>query len=138
MATIVVAEDDKFIAHAYRNALELDGHDVHMAVDGDEALKFIAKYEPDLVMLDLVMPGRNGFDTLKTLRQKDKETPVIILSNLGQDSDIKQCEKYGISAYLVKSNTSMKEVLKTMKKYLKKAKTTTKHSKVKASQSKKK
>ncbi|KKR15375.1 MAG: hypothetical protein UT42_C0003G0002 [Candidatus Falkowbacteria bacterium GW2011_GWA2_39_24] len=122
MANIIVAEDDKFISHAYRNALELAGHQVHMAGDGDEALQLIAKYKPDLVLLDLVMPGRNGFDTLKEIRVTDQKLPIIILSNLGQDSDIKQCKKYGISAYLIKSDTSMKEVLHNIRKYLPKKK----------------
>ena len=122
MATIIVAEDDKFIAHAYRNALELAGYKVHMASDGDEALRLIAKYKPDLVLLDLVMPGRDGFDTLREIRVTNKKLPIIILSNLGQDSDIKQCQHYGISAYMIKSDVSMKEVLHNIRKYLPKKK----------------
>jgi len=119
--TILVAEDDKFIAHAYRNALKLDGYEVEWASDGQEALAIFKKRRPDLILMDLVMPVLDGFTTLKHLRHQagGRNVPVIILSNLGQDSDIKQCRKYGIADYLVKSNVSMSEVLQAIKKVLK-------------------
>ena len=119
--TIVVAEDDKFIAHAYKNGLAEEGFDVHLAGDGQQALKLVKKYQPQLILLDLVMPVMNGFDALKALKE-DKQTkaiPVIILSNLGQESDIETCRQLGIVDYLVKSNISMKEVIKRIKKHLK-------------------
>lgn len=119
--TIIVAEDDKFIAHAYKNGLAEEGFDTHLAADGQQALKLIKKYKPQLILLDLVMPVMNGFDTLKALKQdkKTKGIPVIILSNLGQESDIETCRQLGIADYLVKSNVSMKEVIKKIKKHLK-------------------
>lgn len=115
---ILVAEDDKFIAHAYKNALKLEGFDVELAGNGEIALEKVKKFKPDLMLLDLVMPVKNGFDTLRTLRKDNTDLPVIILSNLGQDTDIKQCEKFGISDYLIKSNISMKEVISKINDYL--------------------
>ena len=118
---ILVAEDDKFIAHAYKSALADAKYETMVAGDGRETLKLAQKFKPDLILLDLVMPIKNGFETLKDLRkdQATKDIPVIVLSNLGQESDIEQCEKYGIADYLVKSNVSMKDVIKCIKKALK-------------------
>lgn len=115
---ILVAEDDKFIAHAYKNALKMEGFNVELASDGEEALAKAKTFKPDLMLLDLVMPVKNGFDTLRDLRKHNTKLPVIILSNLGQESDIKQCEKFGISDYLIKSNISMKEVISKILEHL--------------------
>ena len=91
-----------------------------MAVDGNEAIAFAKEKVPDIILLDLIMPEKNGFETLEELKKmpETKDIPVIVLSNLGQDTDIKQSKDLGAVDYLIKSNYSMPEVIEKIKMYL--------------------
>ena len=117
---ILLAEDDKFISRAYKDGLERAGFNLILASDGEEAVKLIKTEKPDLVLLDVIMPLKNGFEVLEEVK-KDPETkdiPVIVLSNLGQDSDIAKGRSLGAVDYLVKANFTMAEVVEKIKKYL--------------------
>ncbi len=116
---ILLAEDDKFISRAYFDGLTREGYKVITAFDGNEALKSARENRPDLIMLDLIMPLMNGFELLEELKKDEelKSIPVIILSNLGQESDIKRGKELGAVDYMVKSNFSMKEVANQIRKY---------------------
>lgn len=118
---IVMAEDDKFISKAYFDGLGRAGCEVTLAFDGEEALKVIREYKPDIVLLDLIMPIKNGFEVLEEMKKDNeiKNIPVIILSNLGQDTDIERGRELGASDYLIKSNFSINEVLEKIKECLK-------------------
>ena len=115
-----MAEDDKFISRAYKDGLTRAGFEIIMAIDGNETIKLAKSEQPDIILLDLIMPEKNGFEALEELRTdpETKEIPVIILSNLGQDTDIKQGKELGAVDYLIKSNYSMPEVIKIIKKYI--------------------
>lgn len=118
---ILLAEDDEFLSKALKYRLEERGYFVIHAKDGDEALSKIKEEQPDIILLDIAMPGKNGFDVLKEIK-KSKETkkiPTIIISNLGQESDIEEGFKLGASDYLVKSDFSTKEIVEKVEKYLK-------------------
>ena len=117
---ILMAEDDKFISRAYKDGLTRAGFDITMAIDGNEAIALAKSELPDIILLDLIMPEKNGFETLEELKKmpETKNIPVIILSNLGQDTDIKQGKELGAVDYLIKSNYSMPEVVEKIKKYL--------------------
>ena len=117
---ILLAEDDKFISRAYTDGLSRAGFNVIPAMDGNEALAKARENKPDLVLLDLIMPGKNGFETLEELKadSKLKNIPVIVLSNLGQETDIEQAKKLGAADYMVKANYSLQEVIDKIKKYL--------------------
>jgi len=117
---ILLAEDDKFISRAYKDGLTRAGFEVETAYDGNEALKKIRANKPNLILLDLVMPDKDGFETLEELHldKKLKKIPVIVLSNLGQDSDVKKGKELGAVDYLIKSDHSMKEVIEKVKFYL--------------------
>lgn len=120
MKKVMVAEDDHFLAKIYRMKLGKVGFDVHIAGDGVEAIKMIKKVKPDLILLDLVLPEKDGFEVLEEI-SKDKtlkKIPVIILSNLGQESDISKGEGYGVVAYFVKSDISIHDVVKKIKEVL--------------------
>ncbi len=119
-AKILLAEDDKFISLAYKDGLERSGFHVIVANDGVEAIKKFKSEKPDLVLLDIIMPQKNGFEVLEEIKKskKQKNIPIIILSNLGQDTDIKKSRELGASDYLIKSNFSMSEVVNKVKKYL--------------------
>lgn len=114
---ILVAEDDVFYANIYKAKLTAEGFDVVIAQNGDEAIKFIANIKPDILLLDLIMPEMDGFQTLEALRanEKTKDLKVIVLSNLGQEEDIKRAKTYGVLDYIVKSDISIGDLVKVIK-----------------------
>lgn len=117
---ILLAEDDKFISRAYVDGLSRAGFQVSLASNGDEAVEKINSEKPDLVLLDVIMPDKNGFEVLESIKQVEelKKIPVIVLSNLGQDSDIQKGKELGAVDYLIKSNFSIKEVVEKIHKIL--------------------
>jgi DNA-binding response OmpR family regulator len=121
---ILLAEDDKFISRAYKDGLKRAGFEMVLAHDGKEAMAKIETEKPDLILLDLVMPGKNGFEVLTDLQMDEelKTIPVIILSNLGQDSDVQKGKELGAADYLVKADWSMKQVVEKVKEHLVKSK----------------
>lgn len=80
MARILVVDDEPRIVEVVRAYLEREGHDVDTAGDGDRALELAASGEPDLIVLDVMLPGRSGFDVLRTMRARGQATPVILLT----------------------------------------------------------
>lgn len=118
---IFMAEDDKFIARAYNDGLTRAGFSVTMASDGDEAIHKIRETKPDIILLDLIMPGKNGFEVLEEIKKDEdmKDIPVIILSNLGQETDVKKGKELGAVDYLIKSDFSIPEVVKKINEYIK-------------------
>jgi len=116
---ILLAEDDEYISKAYKVGLEEADFIVIPAFNGEEAIEKLKIEKPDLILLDLIMPIKNGFDVLRELKKNAewKNIPVLILSNLGQDSDIEEALKLGAKDYLVKANFSMKEVIEKIKEY---------------------
>lgn len=117
---ILLAEDDKFISRAYTDGLGRAGFEVIVAADGVEAAKKLQETKPDLILLDLIMPEKNGFEFMAEIKMDKnlKKVPVIILSNLGQDSDIQKGKELGAIDYLVKSNLSLEEVIEKVKFHL--------------------
>ncbi len=89
---LLIVDDEKKIANLYRDLLINEGYDVTVVYNGQEALEAIPKVDPDIIMLDLIMPDKNGFEVLKEIREKykDKWRPVIIVS---ADTDLKSIRK---------------------------------------------
>jgi len=114
---IVLIEDDKYIYRAYKDGLERVGFEISVAFNGEEGIEKVRFEKPALVLLDLIIPGKNGFEVLEEMKMDDvlKKIPVVILSNLGQDSDIKKAKALGAVDYLIKANFSMKEVIEKVK-----------------------
>ena len=117
---ILLAEDDQFLSRAYKDGLGRAGFDVTVVSDGEEAVSKIGESGFDLILLDLIMPKKNGFEVLEAIKGNDstKNVPVIILSNLGQESDIEKGKQLGAVDYMIKSDWSMKEVISKIKKHL--------------------
>ena|SRR5579883_722409 len=115
---ILVVEDEKPIAKALRLKLESSGFEVTSAFNGNEALELLGKGTFDLIILDLVMPGIDGFTVLSELKQRKLAMPVIAASNLGQMEDIKRAKDLGAGNYFVKSNTSLAQIVDLVKKEL--------------------
>ncbi len=118
---ILVAEDDKFLSRAYEFKLAKTGCQIILAADGEETMAKVKAEMPDLVLLDLIMPKKNGFDVLEEMKAspKLKNIPVIIMSNLGQEADIKKGLAAGAIDYVVKANTSLEDVVNRIEKALK-------------------
>lgn len=110
---IVLAEDEPMIAMAYKQGLGYHGFNIIVAKDGESALSAIQEEEPDIVLLDLIMPILNGVEVLEAMRSKSgsDSVPVIVLTNLGQASDAARVYELGAKAYLVKANLSLKELV---------------------------
>ena len=119
-SSILIVEDDAFIAQAYQKGFTEAGYQVEVASDGKEGLEVMKASRPDLVFLDLIMPVKDGFEVLKAASKDEdlKTIPIVVLSNLGQESDIKLAKKLGAKDHLVKANYSMAQLLTMIKKYL--------------------
>jgi DNA-binding response OmpR family regulator len=117
---VLVVEDETFLVKIYTVKLKKEGYDVNIATDGEQAVKLAGEVKPDLILLDLILPKMNGFEALEQIRATatGKNTPVIVLSNLGQEEDIKRAELLGATDYLVKANFSIQEVIAKMAEVL--------------------
>ena len=115
---ILLAEDDKFIARAYKDGLEDEGFEIITAEDGEEAWNKIQEGGFDLILLDIIMPGKDGFEILEDMKLEDINMPVMIISNLGQNEDIEKAKDLGAKDYLVKSKHSMAEVVDKVRSQL--------------------
>jgi DNA-binding response OmpR family regulator len=114
---ILLIEDDKFLRELMNKKLVSMGYDVATAGDGETGLTAIKETRPDVVLLDLILPGINGFEVLERAK-KDPETagvPVIILSNLGQSEDIEKGLKLGAKDFLVKAHFTPQEIINKLK-----------------------
>ncbi len=112
---ILVAEDEKPMAHALEIKFKAAGFDVRTVFDGEEALKAIQADKFDLVILDLIMPRLDGFGVLAALKEKGNTTPIIVASNLGQTDDINRSMALGAVDYFIKSNISIGEIIDKIK-----------------------
>ncbi|MEK7625716.1 MAG: response regulator [Patescibacteria group bacterium] len=118
---ILVVEDDKFSFKLYTHLLTEAGYEVASTPRASEAFDLAKQFNPALVIADLMLQDGNGFDVIKKLRQTEqfKNTPIITLSNLGQDADKKEALKVGADKYFVKSNTRFQEIIATIEEMLK-------------------
>lgn len=115
---MLIAEDDAFLNETIRLALEEGGIDVCIARDGEEAISAIEEEMPDLLLLDLIMPKKDGFAVLQHIRRKNYALPVVILSNLSGDMDPEKCFALGAKEYLIKSDMDEEELWPRISKYL--------------------
>lgn len=117
---ILMIEEDGFLRKIYKNKFSQAGFEFSEATNGEEGFNKIVAEKPDLVLLDLILPKKSGFDVLVEVKGK-KETkgiPVIILSNLAQESDIQKGFSLGASDYLIKPDVSLSEVVDRVKERL--------------------
>ncbi len=118
MAKILIVEDDEFLRTLLADKLTGSGHEVESAETGERALEILAGFQPDLVLLDLILPGMSGFDVLGWIKSQSEplsQTPVIILSNLGSGEDIKKGKELGAKDFLVKAKFTPNEISEKVK-----------------------
>ncbi len=122
-ARILLVEDDQFLRELMVTKLKREGFTVLVAVDGREGAAMIQAERPQLVLLDIILPGLDGFNVLQQTRNSSDAhvaaTPIVLLSNLGQDSDVQKGRQLGATDYLIKANLTIDEIIKKVRKYIK-------------------
>ena len=110
---VAIIEDDDFLRSLAVSKLEKAGYTVLMAGNGEDGLKLVQEKKPELLILDLMLPGMSGFDVLASVRKDAAlaNLKVIVFSNLGDDADMKKCQALGIQDYLVKANFTLDELV---------------------------
>lgn len=120
---VLIAEDEDFLSRALSSKISETGYEVKVAKDGEECINIIKKGEfvPDIILLDLILPKKNGFDVLADLNKNEsfKKIPVVILSNLGQESDIEKTKDLGAVEFFIKSDTPINDIVDNIGKYIK-------------------
>jgi len=118
---ILIIEDDKFLRELIAQKLIKEGYDIVEAVDGEKGIKSVKEEKPDLILLDLILPGIDGFEVLSKIKEDPvlSQIPVIILSNLGQKDDIERGLKIGAADYLIKAHFTPGEIVEKVKTILK-------------------
>jgi len=119
---ILIAEDEKDIRDIYKIKCEHEGFDIIEAEDGDIALEMLEQgKKPDLILLDLIMPKMSGYEVLKNIRKnpKYKKIPIFILSNLGQEVEVKEGLRLQADKYFIKANYTPEEIIDKIKQYFK-------------------
>lgn len=118
---ILLVEDEEMLANMYQVKFQNDGFQLIKASNGEEGLTLAEKEKPDMILLDVIMPKMDGFTVLKRLKENDstKNIPVLLLTNLGQDEDVKKGNELGAIGYLVKANITPSEVVAKVKETMK-------------------
>lgn len=118
--TILVVEDDAFLAGMYVTKMNLENFKVELAADGEQGLELAKKIKPDIILLDIILPKMSGFDVLKSIKEdpETKDIPVILLTNLGQQDDVEKGLALGALDYLIKAHFMPSEVVKKVKDIL--------------------
>lgn len=108
MARVLIVEDDRILNNAYQMILTKDRHTVAVAFDGQAALDQIDSFTPDIILLDLLMPGMGGIEFLQSMRQQhpSNSAQIIVLSNMGDTKLVAQAREYGADKYIIKAHTT--------------------------------
>ncbi len=117
---ILFVEDEPTLQKAVGEILTQEGFQVFSALDGEKGLELIKKEKPDLILLDLILPKKDGFEVLKEMKENEelKNIPVIVLTNLEGMGDVEKALSLGATTYLIKANYELGDVVKRIKQIL--------------------
>lgn len=120
MTRIAIIEDDPVISQMYRMKFEANGFEVQLADNGKSGVAMVQSFHPDIILLDLQMPVMDGAEALGIIRShpSNKTTPVIVLTNLGEEEAPKSLRDLGIHSYIVKAELTPSQVVSTVKEAL--------------------
>lgn len=120
MAKILIVEDNRVLVKMYEMKLKLEQFEVEIAYNGVEGLEKLKSFLPNLILLDLAMPKMDGFEFLQKMMAdpKLKKIPVVVLTNLGQESDIKRAKDLGAKDYLIKADLTPRQVVEKIRQIL--------------------
>ena len=113
MKKILFIEDEESLQKAMGSMLESKGFEIFKALNGEDGIKTAEKVMPDLILLDLILPKKNGFEVLTDLKKSPitKDIPVIVLTNLEGSSDVERALTSGATTYLVKANYTLQDIM---------------------------
>lgn len=117
---IFLVEDDPFLSALLKSRLTKEGFDLIHVKDGEEAINLLRDIKPDIILMDIILPRKSGFEVMEELRGDPQisSAPIMIISNLGQDSDIQRGKELGAVEYFVKAKISIDELIEKIKEYL--------------------
>lgn len=119
---ILLIEDDSFLQELAAKKISEAGYAVEVASTGEEGVEKVKDVKPDLVLLDIMLPGIGGFEILKKIKNNEDESisniPVVMLSNLGESDEIEKAKNLGANDYLVKAHFTPEGIIKKLYKYL--------------------
>ncbi|MGB3988253.1 MAG: response regulator [Minisyncoccales bacterium] len=116
---ILVVEDDKILADMYKDKLERSGFTVRSAFDAEEAIEAASTQKPDIILLDILLPGKSGIDFLEELKKNDlSNIPVIAFSNFDDFKTKKRAQELSVKEYLIKTDYTPKEIVEKVRQYL--------------------
>ena len=117
---ILLVEDEKLLANLLKQRLEKENFSVFLARDGEEALKILKTQKPNLILLDIILPKISGFELMETLKNDPtyNQAPIVIISNLGQDTDVEKGQLLGAIGYFVKAQVSIEDLVGRVKEFL--------------------
>ena len=120
MSKVLIVEDDKFLRTLLEKKLRSESFEVVTAADGEEAMNQLVSTNPDMVLLDIILPKISGFSFLEQVQTDPNlnKIPVIILSNLAQGEDVQKGKDLGAIDYFVKANTSLEDLIKKVRAFL--------------------
>lgn len=117
MKKIVFIEDEPMLQKTAGETLRQEGFDVRSALDGEAGLALVKSFKPDLVLLDIVLPKKNGFEVLEEIKKDPdtKDIPVVVLTNLEGSADVEKVLESGAMTYMVKANYNLEEIVAKVK-----------------------
>ena len=122
MNKILLVEDDPFLSSLLKNRLQKEGIDVVLSRDGEEALRILKSEKINLVLLDIILPKKSGFEVMEEIKNdpylQGQGVSVVVISNLGQEEDIIKCRNLGAIEYFIKAKTSIDELVEHIKTFL--------------------
>lgn len=118
---ITIIEDDKFLRDLEAQKLAKEQIEVTTAMDGEQGIKLVEQVKPDILLLDILLPGIDGFEVLKRIRENPEiaNTTVIMLSNFGQREDIQRATALGAVKFLIKANYTLDEIVSEVEEVIK-------------------
>jgi two-component system alkaline phosphatase synthesis response regulator PhoP len=118
---ILIVEDDRSLQAALDEVISQDGFEIASAFDGEEALAKIAEFAPDLILLDIILPKKDGYEVLSEIKknEKTKNIPVLILTNLEEVDNVQKALDLGATTFMVKSDFSLKDVVGKIREAIK-------------------
>jgi DNA-binding response OmpR family regulator len=110
---VLFVEDEEALQRTLGDALEKRGWELFKATDGERGLELAKKELPGIILLDIILPKKNGFEVLQELRADPatRNIPVMILTNLEGSADVEQALEYGATTYLVKANYNLEDII---------------------------
>lgn len=117
---ILLVEDDQFLSTLLKNRLVKEGFATTLAKNSDEAIQALRAETPDLILMDIILPGKSGFEIMEAIGAEPSasKVPIMIISNLGQETDIVKGKELGAVEYFVKAQTSIDDLVRKIAGFL--------------------